>query len=235
MTRRARLLLPGTPLHLIQRGNNRSVCFADHDDCLAYLQLLEEVSRACSVDIHAYVLMTNHVHLLATPRVDPQAISAMMKRIGQVYVQRFNRRYRRTGTLFEGRFRSCLVGESRYLLACHAYIELNPVRAGMVAHPGEYRWSSYAANAQGQVDPIVTPHGAVMELGAGAADRHGAYRELFRHHLANGLVDEIRQVTHSGLVLGTPRFQQQVAELLGRRTVRGTPGRKPRRPPEDVE
>lgn len=235
MTRRARLLLPGTPLHLIQRGNNRSVCFADGDDCLAYLTLLEEVSRACGVAIHAYVLMTNHVHLLATPAGDPQAISAMMKRIGQVYVQRFNRRYRRTGTLFEGRFRSCLVGETRYLLACHAYIELNPVRAGMVAHPGEYRWSSHAANAQGGADPIIKPHAVIRDLGRTPAERQAGYRELFRQHLAEGLVDEIRQVTHSGLVLGTPRFQQQVAELLGRRTVRGTPGRKPRRPPEDVE
>lgn len=235
MTRRARLLLPGTPLHLIQRGNNRSVCFADGDDCLAYLTLLEEVSRACSVDIHAYVLMTNHVHLLATPRVDPQAVSAMMKRIGQGYVQRFNRRYRRTGTLFEGRFRSCLVGETRYLLACHAYIELNPVRAGMVGHPGEYRWSSYAGNAQGRPDPIITPHAVIHDLGHTPTQRQAGYRELFRQHLAEGLVDEIRQVTHSGLVLGTPHFQQQVAELLGRRTVRGTPGRKPRRPPEDAE
>ncbi|WP_280550624.1 transposase [Halomonas sp. 11-S5] len=235
MTRRARLLLPGTPLHLIQRGNNRSVCFADGDDCQAYLTLLDEVSRACGVAIHAYVLMTNHVHLLATPAQDPQAISAMMKRLGQVYVQRFNRRYRRTGTLFEGRFRSCLVGEARYLLACHAYIELNPLRAGMVAHPAEYRWSSYAANAQGSPDPIITPHAVIRDLGGTPIERHAGYRELFREYLEEGLVDEIRQVTHSGLVLGTPRFQQQVAELLGRRTVRGTPGRKPRPPREDVE
>jgi putative transposase len=228
MTRRARLLLPATPLHLIQRGNNRSVCFADSKDCLTYLTLLEEVSQACGVMIHAYVLMTNHVHLLATPEGDPQGISAMMKRIGQVYAQRFNRRYRRTGTLFEGRFRSCLVGEPRYLLSCHAYIELNPVRAGMVAHPGEYRWSSYAANAQGSPDPLITPHAVIRELGTSLAERQQGYRELFRQHLAEGLVDEIRQVTHSGLVLGTPRFQQQVAELLGRRTVRGKPGRKPK-------
>ncbi|WP_416137071.1 hypothetical protein ACM26W_11145 [Halomonas sp. HK25] len=124
------------------------------------------------------------------------------------------------------------MGESRYLLACHVYIELNPVRAGMVAHPGEYRWSSYAANAQGQADPIVTPHAAIAELGASAAERRHSYRELFRHHLAEGLVDEIRQVTHSGLVVGTPRFQQQVADLLGRRTVRGTSGRKPKPPPD---
>ncbi|MBF8224005.1 transposase [Halomonas sp. 328] len=233
MTRRARLLLPGIPLHLVQRGNNRSVCFADADDCLAYLELLESASHACAVDVHAYVLMTNHVHLLATPRVDPQAISAMMKRIGQSYAQRFNRRYRRTGTLFEGRFRSCLVGEARYLLACHVYIELNPVRAGMVNHPGEYRWSSYAANAQGAPDPLLTPHPVIADLGPSPVARHTAYRELFRHHLASGLVDEIRQVTHSGLVLGTERFQRQAAELLGRRTIRGTPGRKPKPPPDN--
>lgn len=233
MTRRARLLLPGTPLHLIQRGHNRSVCFADPEDCLAYLQLLEEASHDNGIAIHAYVLMTNHVHLLATPRGDPQAISAMMKRLGQVYAQRFNRRYRRTGALFEGRFRSCLVGEFRYLLTCHAYIELNPVRAGMVAHPADYRWSSYAANAQGSPDPIVTPHAALHDLGASPAARQQAYRELFRGRLAEGQIDEIRSATHSGLVLGTTHFQQQVAELLGRRTVPGTPGRKPKPPPDD--
>lgn len=158
----------------------------------------------------------------------------MMKRIGQQYVQRFNRRYHRTGTLFEWRFRSCLVSEWHYLLGCHVYIELNPVRAGMVEHPAEYRWSSYAANAQGYADPIVTPHPTLAELGATATQECAAYRELFRQHLTPGLVDEIRQVTHSGLVLGTPRFQQQVAELLSRRTVRGTPGRKPKPPPEDA-
>lgn len=228
MARRARLLLPGTPLHLIQRGNNRSVCFADSEDCLTYLELLHDASRDCGVDVHAYVLMTNHVHLLATPRVDPQAISAMMKRIGQRYVQRFNRRYQRTGTLFEGRFRSCLVNEAHYLLGCHVYIELNPVRAGMVQHPAEYRWSSYSSNAQGAPDPIITPHALTMALGKTHTERQEAYRALFRHHLDSGLIDQIRQVTHSGLVLGTPRFQQQVAELLGRSTIPGKPGRKPR-------
>ncbi|MBB3192168.1 transposase [Halomonas cerina] len=198
MARQARLLLPETPLHLIQRGNNRSVCFAGDDDCRSYLELLG-------------------------------GISAMMKRLGQRYAQRFNRLYRRTGTLFEGRFRSCLVAETPYLLACHTYIELNPVRAGMVAHPGEYRWSSYRVNAQGDADPLVTPHPTMAALGATHEQRCHRYRELFRHQFAPGMVGPIRQTTHSGLVLGSERFQHQVAELLGRRTTLGKPGRKPRR------
>ncbi|MDN3554919.1 transposase [Halomonas maura] len=228
MARQARLLLPNTPLHLIQRGNNRSVCFAEDDDCRSYLELLYDISRACAVDVHAYVLITNHVHLLVSPRGESSAISAMMKGLGQRYAQRFNRLYHRTGTLFEGRFRSCLVAEPPYLLACHAYIELNPVRAGMVAHPGDYCWSSYRANSQAEADRLITPHPTIAALGPTLEQRCGQYRELFRHQLAPKMVDQIRQANHSGLVLGSERFQQQAAELLGRRTTPGKPGRKPR-------
>ncbi|MBB3229735.1 HepT-like ribonuclease domain-containing protein [Halomonas stenophila] len=132
-----------------------------------------------------------------------------------------------TGTLFEGRFRSCLVAETPYLLACHAYIELNSVRAGMVAHPGDYRWSSYRTNAQEEAERLITPHPSVEALGPTLEQRCGQYRERFRHQLAPDMVDQIRQTTHSGLVLGSERFQQQVADQLGRRTTPGKPGRKP--------
>ncbi len=224
----ARLLLPNTPLHLVQRGNNRSVCFATEEDCRHYLELLDTISRDSGINVHAYVLMTNHVHLLVSPGSDPHAVSAMMKRLGQRYAQRFNRLYRRTGTLFEGRFRSCLVAETSYLLACHTYIELNPVRAGMVTHPAEYRWSSYRANAQGEFDTLITPHPIVLGLGQTAEQRCRHYRECFHRALDPDLLDQIRHTTHSGLVLGTERFQQQVSELLGRRTTPGRPGRKPK-------
>lgn len=224
MPRLPRLKLPNTPLHIIQRGNNRSVCFVSDEDCHFYLDHLAEISAKVGVAIHAYVLMTNHVHLLATPQ-DVDGASQLMKRLGQRYVQHFNRAYRRTGTLWEGRFRSCVVGEEAYFLGCHRYIELNPVRAGMVAHPGEYRWSSYGANAQGEASALIRPHPLYGALGLTDEERRATYRELFRHELDPGLVDEIRRATHGGLVLGSERFAQEVALLAGRRTQRGKAGR----------
>lgn len=224
MPRLPRLKLPNTPLHIIQRGNNRSVCFATDEDYRFYLDYLADISAKVGVAIHAYVLMTNHVHLLATPQ-DAAGASQLMKRLGQRYVQYFNRAYHRTGTLWEGRFRSCVVREEAYFLGCHRYIEMNPVRAEMVAHPGEYRWSSYAANAQGDVSPLIRPHAVYGGLGLTNEERQAAYRELFRYDLDPGLMDEIRQATHSGLVLGSDRFAQEVALLAGRRTRRGKAGR----------
>lgn len=140
-------------------------------------------------------------------------------------MQYVNRTYRRSGTLWEGRFRSCLLQEENYLLACQRYIELNPVRAGMVVHPGEYRWSSYGANAQGEGNSLVSPHERYLALGAGAESRRSAYRELFRHELAPGVVDEIRGATNGNYVLGESRFAEQIALVLGRRARPGKPGR----------
>ncbi len=224
MPRLPRLKLPDTPLHIIQRGNNRSVCFAADEDYRFYLDHLAEISAKVGVAIHAYALMTNHVHLLVTPQ-DAEGASQLMKRLGQRYVQYFNRVYQRTGTLWEGRFRSCVVGEKDYFLGCQRYIELNPVRAAMVAHPGEYRWSSYGANAQGDASALIRPHPVYAGLGLTDEERRAAYRELFRYELDPGLVDEIRQVTQGGLVLGSDHFAEQVAALAGRRTRRGKAGR----------
>lgn len=166
MPRRARINLPNIPLHIIQRGNNRSACFFAGEDYRAYLGWLREYADKARCQIHAYVLMTNHVHLLLTAR-NTQGAGALMKALGQRYVQYINRSYRRSGTLWEGRYRSCLTQEDDYLLACMRYIELNPVRAAMVAHPGEYRWSSYRANAQGEngAEALLHPR----EIGAKAA------------------------------------------------------------------
>ena len=224
MPRLPRLKLPNTPLHIIQRGNNRCVCFGSDEDCLFYLDHLADISAKVGVAVHAYVLMTNHVHLLATPQ-DAEGISQLMKRLGQRYVQHFNRAYRRTGTLWESRFRSCVVGEEKYFLGCHRYIELNPVRAGLVAHPAEYRWSSYGVNAQGDAHPLIRPNAVYQGLGLDDEERQAAYRELFRYELDPGLVDEIRKVTHGGMVLGSERFAREVALLAGRRTQRGKAGR----------
>lgn len=224
MPRLPRLKLPNTPLHIIQRGNNRSVCFGSDEDYRFYLDHLTDISAKVGVAVHAYVLMTNHVHLLVTPQ-DAEGASQLMKRLGQRYVQYFNRAYQRTGTLWEGRFRSCVVGEEDYFLGCHRYIEMNPVRAGMVTHPGEYRWSSYGANAQGGSGTLIRPHSSYLGLGLNDEERQEAYRELFRYELDPGLVDEIRRITHGGLVLGSDCFAKEVAVLAGRRTQRGLAGR----------
>ena len=148
-----------------------------------------------------------------------------MKQLGQRYVQYVNRTYRRSGTLWEGRFRSCLTQEEHYLLACYRYIELNPVRAGMVEHPAEYPWSSYRANAQGESNDLLKFHPLYKTLGSNSGKREAAYRELFRYELEPELVDEIRLATNSNYALGNSRFQAQVEAVLGRRATRGKPGR----------
>lgn len=228
MPRRARLILPNVPLHIIQRGNNRQACFYADEDCRAYLDWLREYANRTGCRVHAYVLMTNHVHLLVSAG-QGEASGALMKALGQRYVQYVNRTYRRSGTLWEGRYRSCLIQEDTYLLACQRYIELNPVRAGMVEHPAEYRWSSYRANARGETDVVLTPHTLYEALGLDAAGRQATYRELFRHELDPGLVDDIRHATNGNFALGTERFAGQIAAALGRRVTRGRSGRPPKK------
>lgn len=228
MPRRARLILPGVPLHLIQRGNNRQVCFVADEDYRFYLEWLAEYAGKTGCLIHAYVLMTNHVHLLVSAE-RAAATGEMMKALGQRYVQYVNRTYRRSGTLWEGRYRSCLTQAEAYLLACQCYIELNPVRAGMVEHPAEYRWSSYRANAQGEADSLIRPHPVYEALGGDPQSRQAAYRELFRHELEPGVVDQIRQATNGNFALGNDVFSDQVATALGRRVTPGKSGR-PRKP-----
>ncbi|MCK9282695.1 MAG: transposase [Rhodocyclaceae bacterium] len=224
MPRRARLALAGIPWHIIQRGNNRSVCFHAEDDFQFYLYHLKEFADKFGCALHAYVLMTNHVHLLLTPQ---QADSAglMMKHLGQRYVQYINRTYRRSGTLWEGRFRSCLTQSEDYVLACYRYIELNPVRAGMVMKPEDYRWSSYHANGLGKANALIAPHTEYLRLGTLETERRRAYRELFRAHVDEALVEEIRGATNGNFALGGKRFQAQVEAMLGRRAVRGVSGR----------
>ncbi|MDZ4263309.1 MAG: transposase [Pseudomonadota bacterium] len=224
MPRRARITLPNVPIHLIQRGNNRQPCFFADEDYRRYLDWLAEYAGKAGCRIHAYVLMTNHVHLLLSSD-RPDACSVLMKSLGQRYVQYVNRVYRRSGTLWEGRFRSCPVQEEAYLLSCQRYIELNPVRANMVEHPAEYRWSSYRANAQGEVGHLVRPHSLYATLGGDADSRQAAYRELFRYELEPGMVDEIRRTTNGNFALGNERFAAQIAEMIGRRASPGQSGR----------
>lgn len=224
MPRKPRFVLPGVPQHLIQRGNNREPCFYAEEDYRRYLDLLRESADCNHCYVHAYVLMTNHVHLLATP-FGPHGISHMMQDLGRKYVRSVNYVYRRTGTLWEGRYKASLVDSEAYLLACMRYIELNPVRANMVSHPGEYRWSSYAANAQGKFDTLISPHPLYSQLGDDQLQRQSAYRELFRTHLDAELVHDIRGALNEELVLGRDYFKDKIEQMIKRQVRRGKDGR----------
>ena len=224
MPRRARLTLPEVPMHVIQRGNNRQACFFADDDYHFYLDWLRDNAGKTDCRIHAFALMTNHVHLLVSATAD-NGVGALMKALGQRYVQYVNRTYRRSGTLWEGRFRSCLVQEEGYLLACQRYIELNPVRARMVEHPAEYPWSSYRTNAEGEANPLVEPHPLYLALGGDPAERQAAYRVLFHDELDPGLVEAIRSATNGNFALGDSRFAEDVSRESGQRATPGKSGR----------
>lgn len=224
MSRRARLVVPKVPLHIIQRGNNRQACFFDEEDYQRYLSWLKEYAEQTGCAVHSYVLMTNHVHLLITPD-SSSSPGQLMKLLGQRYVQYINRCYKRSGTLWEGRFRSSLVEEESYLMACTRYIELNPVRAGMVEHPADYRWSSYLANAQGESNTVITPHDLYLALGRGKISRSKAYRKLFLSELDPKLMDEIRAATNGNYALGHQKFHEEIAAMLKRRVTPGKAGR----------
>jgi len=200
------------------------VCFHAEDDYYFYIYHLAELAARFGCALQAYVLMTNHVHLLLTP-AKSNSVALLMKNLGQRYVQYVNRAYRRSGTLWEGRFRSCLTQTDDYVLACYRYIELNPVRAAMVRHPRDYRWSSYAANADGKADKLLTPHEQYLRLGRSEIARRESYRALFKAHLDEPLVDQIRQATNGNHALGNARFQEEIEAVLGRRAGRGAPGR----------
>ena len=228
MARLPRPDIAGVAQHVVQRGNDRMPCFLDEADRRLYLTALREMSLRYGCAIHAYVLMTNHVHLVVTPEA-AGGVSRMMQGIGRLYVAEFNARHRRTGTLWEGRYKSCLVGGERYVLACHRYIELNPVRAAMVAHPSEFPWSSHLSNALGRDDPLLQPHRAYRALGPDAGERQLAYRALFDDVLTANDIAEIRAYIQQQRALGNDRFRAMVEHKLGRcASVR--PPHRPRAP-----
>ena len=224
MSRKPRFNLPGVPPHVIQRGHNRDPCFFSEEDYHRYRgDLIDAAEKNCAF-VHAYVFMTNHVHLLVTPG-HSFAITHMMQDLGRKYVRYVNSRYRRTGSLWEGRFKASLVDSEAYLLACMRYLELNPTRAGMVTHPGEYIWSSYKANAYGKQDDLVRPHPLYIALGANDTGRQHAYRELFYAQLDENDIHSIRDALNQELVLGREDFKDKVAQTLKRQTRLGIPGR----------
>jgi len=225
MPRRLRICPPGIPQHIVQRGNNHQDCFVSEHDLKAYANWLHEGAEKFHVQVHAWVFMTNHVHLLVTPMED-MGMSRMMQYIGRLYVQYFNYTYQRTGTLWEGRFRSCLVQENRYFLSCQRYIELNPVRAGMVQDPADYSWSSYRINALGYSSKLLTPHPLYLQSGNTHLQRLANYRQLFGSHVDGEMLFDIRHALNKGLALGTDSFKAEVEELTGRR-VRPLPRGRP--------
>jgi putative transposase len=216
MPRRPRIHLANLPLHIVQRGHNRDACFFAEEDYHAYRHWLGEALKSTGCLLHAYVQMTNHVHLLLTPP-EPVAVSRLVISLGRRYVQYINNTYRRTGTLWDSRYKSSLVHADDYLLLCQRYIELNPVRAGMVDDPAHYRWSSYRANGLGQADPLLTPHDVFLGLGRSEADRMEAYRALLRSELDADAIGDIRVALDQGQPLGNSRFIDSIEHITGQR------------------
>lgn len=209
MARQPRLDLPYIPQHVVQRGNNRLPCFLDDSDRLRYLQLLCEALLHTDCQLHAYVLMDHHVHLLVTP---PAAgtIARLMQKLGRHYVGQFNARHRRTGTLWEGRYKSCLVDNESYVLHCHRYIDLNPVRARMIDNPTKFPWSSAAAHTGLRSDAILTPHPGYTALGTTEAERGIAYQALLREALSDDELHAIRMYLQQQRALGHDAFKAMV-------------------------
>ena len=221
MPRSRRLVVPGIPLHVVQRGVNRVDVFVDDADRWHYLALLGRVCREQGVALHAYVLMTNHVHLLVSAS-EVGALAATMHRIGTSYALAFNRRHGRVGTLWQGRFKSCLVDHDRYLLAVYRYIELNPVRAGMVNRPEAYRWSSVHGNAGYWTDTLLTPHPTFIALASDAVTRAEQHRTALREALAGDMIHAIRTHTTQQLALGGPTPRPRGRPKKGTRTINST-------------
>ena len=216
MARLRRCNPAGIPQHAIQRGNNRRVCFTCDADMAAYAHWLYEASKKYGVLIHAWVFMTNHVHLLATPTAEG-GLSRLFQYIGRHYVRYFNRTYRQSGTLWEGRFKSCVVQEEAYFLMCQRYIELNPVRANLVSDPADYVWSSYQINGLGAESRLCSPHELYMALGSTRQERLANYRSLFATSVKGELLSEIRHALNKGLVLGSETFRNEVEQITGQR------------------
>jgi len=215
-----RLLLPGYPIHVLQRGHNRARVFGSDADHILYLGLLQEFSKRYSCAVHAYVLMTNHIHLLVSPP-EIRCLSDMMRGVNQIFVQHVNRHQGRCGSVWQGRPKTCLVDSNSYLLNCYRYIELNPVRAGMVELPWLYPWSSHSTNASGRVSNLIEPHPTYLGLGATDESRQAGYRRLFAEALSAEQLGRIRTSVTQGWPLGDDAF---IRELQGV-GIKATPGR----------
>lgn len=225
MPRRSRFYRPGIPAHVVQRGHNRERCFFSDENYCHYKNALWEALRRYGGNLHAYCLMTNHVHLLVTPE-EEDSISRIMQHTGREYVQYINRVYQRSGTIWEGRHKGSLVEADAYLLTCYRYIERNPVAAYMVESPEEYLWSSYHHNALGVNDPLITEHTLYKQLGASPVETRTSYREFFRVAPKAAEIVELRECLAANKALGSEKFRKKIGEIFGRdagRVGRGRP------------
>jgi len=224
MARKPRINIADIPQHVIQRGNNRQATFYADQDYQYYLECLEKAATSYDCEIHAYVLMTNHVHLLVTPK-QTDGIARMMQSIGRRYVQYINYTYKRSGTLWEGRYKASPVQSETYLLRCMCYIELNPVRANMVKQPQDYQWSSYQVNAVGKPNELISNHPQYDALGTTVLQRQKAYQALFENQLDATTLNTLRQAVNSELITGSNRFKAEIETALGRKVVPAPRGR----------
>ncbi len=216
MPRKPRFFVPGAPVHAVQRGHNRAAVFFDDLDYLEYLSCLKQAADSFGCEIHAYVLMTNHVHLLLTPeRFD--SVGRLFQGLGRHYVRYINAAYQRHGSLWEGRYKCNVIESQEYFLACMRYVELNPVRAGIVADPSKYRWSSFAANAMGVSNAILTAQDEYMVLGHTDAERQAVYRGLFDEGVDLDKLTGLRESLQTGTPLGNEHFREQIESALNRK------------------
>lgn len=224
MARLRRVSPIGVPVHVIQRGNAKQDCFKDDEDREKYLSIFSDAKDKYKVDVHAWVLMSNHVHFLCTPLME-NALSQMMQSVGRFYVRYFNKKYDRTGTLWEGRFKSCLVDSELYVLELYRYIELNPVRAGMVEDVVDYRWSSYSVNRLGNVDNFIKHHDCYLSLADNQTDRSKEYIKFINEQMEETNLISIRSSINKGLILGSDEFGTFIEKHTGMRVTPRSPGR----------
>ena len=226
MARLGRYYVPGQVLHVIQRGNDRKAVFFAEDDYAQYREWLIAAADVNGLKVHAHVLMPNHVHLLVTPE-EAESLPRTMQSLGRRYVRFINARRKRTGTLWEGRYRAAPIDSDEYFVSCCCYIELNPVRARLVEYPKQYRWSSYRAHAEGKDDPLAGFHAVFRRLGRTVEARTQAYRALFRQKLDPAFVAALRAATNGGWALGDEGFRKEIEDAAGRRVAPLPRGPKP--------
>ena len=224
MARQPRLILPHEPHLIVQRGNDNQLIFRDDEDHRRFLEWLRESAKFYRVAIHAYVLMPNHLHVLATPS-DEDGLAAMMQKVGRLYVPWFNNKYGRSGTLFQGRFRTSVIDPDAYFLACIRYIELNPLRSQLAFEPLDYPWSSYAHHAGVRPDPLITDHAKYWELGNTPFQREAAFIELAQQGMSGQELDTINAAVLKGAPLGSHEFKVALEHKTRRQILPAKRGR----------
>lgn len=224
MPRQTRFRIAGLTQLVLQRGHNREPVFHGPNDYRMYLEFMNESAEENECAIHAYGLLPNHVPVLCTPQ-RPDGVSKMMQAIGRRYAYAYNHTHRRTGALWDGRYKACLVEPSRYVLASYRFVETQPTRTGYAAQPDAYRWSSYPAHISGEVDRVILDHWVYQNLGTARAERASAYQDIFRFPLSKSLLDEVEHALQHCLVLGSERFKDDIGQKLSARVRLGQPGR----------